>query len=177
MICQQITGTKAVNSYAPQIFKNLGIVGNKTGLFATGIYGAVKLVAVSCFLFSLQTFLDVAGNCSGRRLHRECVCSISASISALRLHWQASCARCWIRCSSLHFSLRRTLPIWLGTCLLDLCYRNPNVPPPFIEHGTSSSNSVAVQLCCLSSCPKHVGHHWSTWLWVSFHYIIAQVEY
>jgi sugar porter (SP) family MFS transporter len=50
MICQQMTGTNAINNYAPQIFKNLGIVGSDTGLFATGIYGVVKLVAVSCFL-------------------------------------------------------------------------------------------------------------------------------
>ena len=79
-----------------------------------------------------------------------------------------SCARCWIRCSSLHISLRRILPIWLGTCLLDLCYRNPNVPPQFIEYGTNSSNPVTVQLCCLSSCSKHVGHRGSTWLWWVF---------
>jgi hypothetical protein len=81
MICQQITGTNAINSYASQIFKNVGIVGNKTGLFATGIYRVVKLVAVSCFLFSLQTLLGVAGHYSRRRLHREYVCSISGSIS------------------------------------------------------------------------------------------------
>ena len=44
MICQQMTGTNAINNYAPQIFKNLGVVGNTTGLFATGIYGVVKVV-------------------------------------------------------------------------------------------------------------------------------------
>jgi MFS family permease len=36
MICQQMTGTNAINYYAPTIFKNLGIKGNSTGLFATG---------------------------------------------------------------------------------------------------------------------------------------------
>merc|ERR1712093_517678 len=45
MICQQMTGTNAINYYAPQIFKNLGIDGPSTGLFATGIYGVVKVVA------------------------------------------------------------------------------------------------------------------------------------
>ncbi|KAF2681321.1 quinate permease [Lentithecium fluviatile CBS 122367] len=50
MICQQMTGTNAINYYAPQIFKVLGITGNSTGLFATGIYGVVKMVACAAFL-------------------------------------------------------------------------------------------------------------------------------
>ncbi|KAF2270887.1 general substrate transporter [Lojkania enalia] len=50
MICQQMTGTNAINYYAPQIFKNLGLTGNSTGLFATGIYGVVKMVTCACFL-------------------------------------------------------------------------------------------------------------------------------
>ncbi|KAH6696752.1 putative quinate permease [Leptodontidium sp. MPI-SDFR-AT-0119] len=50
MVCQQMTGTNAINYYAPQIFKNLGIVGPSTGLFATGIYGVVKVVACAVFL-------------------------------------------------------------------------------------------------------------------------------
>ncbi|KAL4808519.1 general substrate transporter [Aspergillus unguis] len=50
MVCQQMTGTNAINYYAPQIFENLGITGNATGLFATGIYGIVKVVACACFL-------------------------------------------------------------------------------------------------------------------------------
>lgn len=51
MICQQMTGTNAINYYAPQIFQNLGITGNATGLFATGIYGVVKVVTCAAFLF------------------------------------------------------------------------------------------------------------------------------
>jgi sugar porter (SP) family MFS transporter len=50
MICQQMTGTNAINYYAPQIFKNLGIQGTSTGLFATGIYGVVKMVTCAAFL-------------------------------------------------------------------------------------------------------------------------------
>ena len=50
MVCQQMTGTNAVNYYAPQIFKNLGIQGTSTNLFATGIYGVVKMVTCACFL-------------------------------------------------------------------------------------------------------------------------------
>ncbi|PKS13169.1 hypothetical protein jhhlp_000513 [Lomentospora prolificans] len=60
MICQQMTGTNAINYYAPQIFKNLGMTGTDTGLFATGVYGIVKFVG--CF-----TFLVFVVDSLGRR--------------------------------------------------------------------------------------------------------------
>ncbi|KAE8350042.1 general substrate transporter [Aspergillus coremiiformis] len=50
MVCQQMTGTNAINYYAPSIFKNLGVTGSSTDLFATGIYGVVKTVACAIFL-------------------------------------------------------------------------------------------------------------------------------
>ncbi|KAI9757731.1 MAG: hypothetical protein M4579_003356 [Chaenotheca gracillima] len=50
MVGQQMTGTNAVNYYAPQIFTNLGITGNANGLFATGVYGIVKMVGCGLFL-------------------------------------------------------------------------------------------------------------------------------
>jgi len=50
MICQQMTGTNAINYYAPQIFKNLGLDGTEVGLFATGVYGIVKMVMCGLFL-------------------------------------------------------------------------------------------------------------------------------
>lgn len=50
MCCQQMTGTNAINYYAPLIFNNLGIVGASAGLFATGIYGVVKMVTCAIFL-------------------------------------------------------------------------------------------------------------------------------
>lgn len=49
MICQQLTGVNAINYYAPFIFANLGLSGDSSKLFATGIYGVVKFVA--CFIF------------------------------------------------------------------------------------------------------------------------------
>ena len=42
-------GTNAINYYAPTIFENLGLSSGATSLFATGIYGIVKMA--SCFLF------------------------------------------------------------------------------------------------------------------------------
>ncbi|RJE23707.1 MFS quinate transporter [Aspergillus sclerotialis] len=50
MICQQMTGTNAINYYAPQIFKNLGVKGNATNLFATGVYGIIKMSGCAVFL-------------------------------------------------------------------------------------------------------------------------------
>ncbi|KAL2753090.1 hypothetical protein ACRALDRAFT_2113247 [Sodiomyces alcalophilus JCM 7366] len=50
MFFQQMTGTNAINYYAPQIFATLGVTGEENELFATGIYGLVKLIAVIVFL-------------------------------------------------------------------------------------------------------------------------------
>lgn len=43
-----LTGTPSY--YAPQIFATLGVTGTEAGLFATGIYGIVKMVACASFL-------------------------------------------------------------------------------------------------------------------------------
>jgi hypothetical protein len=53
----RLLSTNAINSYAPLIFKNLGITGTNTGLFATGIYGIVKMVTCSIFLLFMADSL------------------------------------------------------------------------------------------------------------------------
>ncbi|KAJ6584126.1 general substrate transporter [Mycena vulgaris] len=50
MFFQQWTGTNAINYFSPQIFASLGIDGMTAGLFATGIYGVVKVISVSFVL-------------------------------------------------------------------------------------------------------------------------------
>ncbi|ROW02818.1 hypothetical protein VSDG_01820 [Cytospora chrysosperma] len=50
MICQQMTGTNTLNYYAPQIFTNMGLQEAKASLFATGIYGVVKMASSLAFL-------------------------------------------------------------------------------------------------------------------------------
>ncbi|EGN99477.1 hypothetical protein SERLA73DRAFT_54552 [Serpula lacrymans var. lacrymans S7.3] len=50
MTFQQWTGTNAINYYSPQIFATLGISGTTSGLFATGVYGIVKVVSISLVL-------------------------------------------------------------------------------------------------------------------------------
>lgn len=57
MICQQMTGTNAINTYAPTIFKNLGLTGTSTSLFSTGIYGIVKVTSCICFLLFMADSL------------------------------------------------------------------------------------------------------------------------
>lgn len=47
---QQWSGTNAINYFSPQIFAGLGISGTTSGLFATGIYGIVKVVSVALTL-------------------------------------------------------------------------------------------------------------------------------
>ena len=44
MFWQQWTGTNSINYYSPQIFTSIGLQGQSAGLFATGIYGVVKVI-------------------------------------------------------------------------------------------------------------------------------------
>lgn len=45
-IFMQMAGSNAINFYSPRIFKQIGLKGTNTGLYATGIYGLVRFVAV-----------------------------------------------------------------------------------------------------------------------------------
>lgn len=50
MFWQQFSGTNSIGYYAPQIFQTVGISATNTSLFATGIYGTVKVCATGIFL-------------------------------------------------------------------------------------------------------------------------------
>jgi sugar porter (SP) family MFS transporter len=50
MFWQQFSGTNSIGYYAPQIFESIGISSTNSSLFATGIYGTVKVVATAIFL-------------------------------------------------------------------------------------------------------------------------------
>ena len=45
-----MTGTNAINYYAPTIFDDLGVTGTSNSLFATGVYGVVKMASCAIFL-------------------------------------------------------------------------------------------------------------------------------
>jgi sugar porter (SP) family MFS transporter len=51
MFCQQFSGTNSIGYYAPQIFQSIGISSSNSSLFATGIYGTVKVISTAIFLF------------------------------------------------------------------------------------------------------------------------------
>jgi sugar porter (SP) family MFS transporter len=50
MTWQQFSGTNSIGYYAPQIFQTVGISATNTSLFATGIYGTVKVCSTGIFL-------------------------------------------------------------------------------------------------------------------------------
>ncbi|KIW13397.1 hypothetical protein PV08_08585 [Exophiala spinifera] len=50
-IFMQMAGSNAINFYSPRIFKSIGLKGSNTGLYATGIYGLVRFVAVCIAIF------------------------------------------------------------------------------------------------------------------------------
>lgn len=49
--------TNAINYYAPTIFTNLGVTGNAQSLFATGVYGIVKMASCAIFITFLADTL------------------------------------------------------------------------------------------------------------------------
>ena len=50
-IFQQMTGTNAINYYAPSIFASVGLSGTSTPLLATGVYGIVKVCTTLIYVF------------------------------------------------------------------------------------------------------------------------------
>lgn len=49
-LCQQFSGTNSIGYYAPQIFETVGVAKTNASLFATGVYGSVKVVTTGIFL-------------------------------------------------------------------------------------------------------------------------------
>ena len=50
MLCQQFSGTNSIGYYAPEIFQTVGVSKTNASLFATGIYGTVKVATTGLFL-------------------------------------------------------------------------------------------------------------------------------
>jgi len=50
MLCQQFSGTNSIGYYAPEIFQTVGESKTNASLFATGVYGTVKIIATGLFL-------------------------------------------------------------------------------------------------------------------------------
>ncbi|KAI7327202.1 general substrate transporter [Hortaea werneckii] len=58
MIFMQMAGSNAINYFSPKIFKSIGLGGGSTSLYATGIYGIIRLVAV---LIAMYFVVDKLG--------------------------------------------------------------------------------------------------------------------
>lgn len=66
MFWQQWTGTNSINYYSPQIFKSVGLASSSAGLFATGIYGVVKVVFTALgLMFGVEQ--------AGRKVRSSCI--------------------------------------------------------------------------------------------------------
>lgn len=50
MFWQQFSGTNSIGYYAPEIFASVGVSDTNASLFATGVYGTVKVVSTGIFL-------------------------------------------------------------------------------------------------------------------------------
>lgn len=50
MVWQQMSGTNSIGYYAPQIFETVGVSKANAALFATGVYGTVKVISTGIFL-------------------------------------------------------------------------------------------------------------------------------
>ncbi|KAH9229748.1 hypothetical protein K456DRAFT_1740875 [Colletotrichum gloeosporioides 23] len=50
MMWSNLTGTNAMTYYSPRIFASVGLSGSASGLFATGVYGIVKMVSCAIFI-------------------------------------------------------------------------------------------------------------------------------
>src|ERR1700738_706931 len=52
-----MSGVNAINYYSPQIFANLGLNSNQSSLFATGVYGLVKMASCATYILWLADSL------------------------------------------------------------------------------------------------------------------------
>ncbi|KAI5196085.1 hypothetical protein AUEXF2481DRAFT_454884 [Aureobasidium subglaciale EXF-2481] len=57
-IFMQFAGSNAINYFSPRIFKSIGLKGQSTGLYATGIYGIVRLI---CVVIAMHYVVDRFG--------------------------------------------------------------------------------------------------------------------
>lgn len=139
MMWSNLTGTNAMTYYSPTIFASVGLSGPSIGLFATGIYGIVKMISCAIFIIFVSDSL-------GRRKSLLWTAVVQVS-TALMLQGNACCVShiqgsgtvlCRIlhpfrstsqwrtgQCFRLHSAhrdihLRCRVPVWLGSGGLDV---------------------------------------------------------
>ena len=172
------------NYYAPQIFQNLGLTGTSVGLFATGIYGVIKMVMCGLFLI-------FAADSLGRRKSLLWT-SIAMGLSMMYVglfvridppqegvpvsgpgYFALVCIYLfasffqwgWGPVSFPKFHGRRRVDANERVSgLLDLRVGDPDRSSPWPERLPCRRYSVALQPGDCACCPQHVGHHGREWL-------------
>lgn len=82
---QQMTGTNVINYFGPIVFRSIGLSSSESELFATGLYGILKMIVVLVGFSSLihrfgKRPLLVAGGCAmGACLYVVAICASSPS--------------------------------------------------------------------------------------------------
>lgn len=159
------------NYYAPQIFSDMGLNERNSALFATGVYGLVKMLSSLCFLLfaadslgrrrsllissvGMAVTLSVVGIYeklySGQKIGVSC--SISFSLAGMVRNGGLltdgldldTTARVHGDC--VYLPLRLLLPIWLGPLLLDLCLRDSHRTIAHTQRRLGCRDTVANQL-------------------------------
>ena len=86
-IFMQMAGSNAINFYSPRIFKSIGLTGSSTGLYATGIYGLVRFVAVCiAMVFVVDRFGRTKMLMYGSALMAACMWYIGAFVTVSASH-------------------------------------------------------------------------------------------
>jgi hypothetical protein len=92
-VFMQMAGSNAINFYSPRIFKQIGLSGTTTGLYATGIYGIVRFVAVCiAMLFIVDRFGRTKMLMYGSALMSACMWYIGAYVTVSSRSTAASAA-------------------------------------------------------------------------------------
>jgi hypothetical protein len=81
-IFMQMAGSNAINFFSPRIFKSIGLTGSNTGLYATGIYGIVRFIAVCiAMIFVVDRFGRTRMLIAGSALMSACMWYIGAYVT------------------------------------------------------------------------------------------------
>lgn len=84
---QQLTGTNLINYFSPTVFRSIGLSSNEAELFATGVYGILKMIVVLVGFSSMidrfgrRPLLIGGGLALGLCMYAVSICVASTSIS------------------------------------------------------------------------------------------------
>jgi hypothetical protein len=143
MVCQQMTGTNAINYYAPLIFGNLGVQGLSTGLFSIDIYGVVRMTTFACFLLFAADSLGRRKSLLWRSTAQGCAMFLIGIYVRVDLPVAGAVIPSFGYVTLVCIFFFAAFFSSDGPLLLDLHQRDPNCPSPQHERRNCSCHSVA----------------------------------